>query len=161
MNENSSAWCEETLAKLEEQIKSINNENINRDNVDYLYKLVDVHKDLKNEEYWKEKLDMRYRYGNYLENYGRRTRDSRGRYAEGRYPIRDNYRGDDMMNEMQYSYHEYSEGRDNYGADQATLQSLDKMLQSTKDFMAMLKREAKSQQEVEMIKDTARDIAEM
>ena len=66
-----------------------------------------------------------------------------------------------MMDNMYQGYREYSEGRDNYGADQATLQSLDKMLQSTKDFMKMLKKEAKSQEEIEMIKETAREISEM
>ena len=35
------------------------------------------------------------------------------------------------------------------------------MLKSTKDFMKMLTREAKSEEEVEMIRETAREISEM
>lgn len=44
------------IENVEEKIAQIvNNEGVKRDNVDYLYKLVDIHKDLKNEEYWKIK----------------------------------------------------------------------------------------------------------
>lgn len=35
-------------------------EGVKKETVDYLYKLVDIHKDIKNEKYWKkkeEKLD--------------------------------------------------------------------------------------------------------
>lgn len=46
---------EETLEKVESQIKEVINDGVNRENIEYLYKLVDVHKDLKNEEYWKIK----------------------------------------------------------------------------------------------------------
>lgn len=165
-------WCEETIKKIEEQIKNINEEGIQPNNIQYLSELVDIHKDLANETYWKEKIDIMYReggnygnYGEYNESYGRRMRDSRGRYMEGgsygRRGVDAKYRGEEMMDNMYQGYREYSEGRDNYGADQATLQSLDKMLQSTKDFMKMLKREAKSQEEIEMIKETAREISEM
>lgn len=40
-----------------EQITSelLNTEGLSRENVDYFYKLVDIHKDLKNEKYWKVK----------------------------------------------------------------------------------------------------------
>ena len=44
------------LEKVEEKINElINTEGVKRENVDYLYKLVDIHKDLKNENYWKVK----------------------------------------------------------------------------------------------------------
>ena len=70
-------WCEETLKIVESQIGDINNSGIVSSNIDYLYKLVDIHKDLSNEKYWKEKIDIMYR--EYNDNYGRRRRDSRGR----------------------------------------------------------------------------------
>ena len=187
-NENKEKdWCEEFTEKVEQQIKEISAEGVNTGNVDYLYRLVDIHKDLKNEEYWKEKIDM-YRegygnYGNYGEygeynegSYGRRgvPGTGRGRYREGGYNEGDSYgrrgvkgtgrsryRGEEMMDEMYKNYGEYSEGRDNYGADQATIQSLEKMLESVKKFMKHLGNEAKSQEEVEMIKETAREISEM
>ena len=47
---------ENMLEKVESRITQIiNTEGVRRDNVDYLYKLVDIHKDLKNEHYWKKK----------------------------------------------------------------------------------------------------------
>lgn len=45
--------------------------------------------------------------------------------------------------------------------DNATLESLDAMLNSGKDFFKHLKHNAKTQEEVEMIKEAAREIAEM
>lgn len=44
------------LEKVENKITELlNTEGVKRENVDYLYKLVDIHKDLKNENYWKVK----------------------------------------------------------------------------------------------------------
>jgi len=43
---------EKVETKIDELIKT---HGIKKENVDYLYKLVDIHKDLKNEEYWKVK----------------------------------------------------------------------------------------------------------
>ena len=155
-------WCEETLKIIESQIGDIYNSGIVSSNIDYLYKLVDIHKDLSNEKYWKEKIDNMYR--EYNDNHGRRRRDSRGRYMTGEYGRRgmdSRYRGEDHIDDMYSNYQNYSEGRDNYGADQETLKSLEKMLKSIKDFMKMLTREAKSEEEVEMIRETAREISEM
>jgi len=49
------------LEKVEEKIKELmSKEGVKKETVDYLYKLVDIHKDIKNEKYWKkkeEKLD--------------------------------------------------------------------------------------------------------
>lgn len=107
-------------------------------------------------------------YGNYREdygNYGRRRRDSRGRYMEsGNYGRR--YRGEDMMDEMRDHYMNYSEGREemdrgNYGAGQDTMESYEYMLKSFKDFFKHLKNEANSQEEVEMLQKTAREIGQM
>ena len=44
------------VGKVEEKIKEImSKEGINRESADYLYKLVDIHKDIKNEDYWNVK----------------------------------------------------------------------------------------------------------
>lgn len=44
------------LEKVENRLTQIiNTEGVKRENIDYLYKLVDIHKDLKNEDYWKIK----------------------------------------------------------------------------------------------------------
>jgi len=47
---------ENVLTKVEEKIKElVDTEGVKKDNVDYLYKLIDIHKDIKNENYWKIK----------------------------------------------------------------------------------------------------------
>lgn len=47
---------ENILEKVESKITEIiNTQGVKKDNVDYLYKLIDIHKDLKNENYWKVK----------------------------------------------------------------------------------------------------------
>lgn len=105
-------------------------------------------------------------YGDYPSmNYGTRRRDSRSRYMEGgNYGKR--YRGYDMIDDMSDKYARYEEGKEqymrgNYGAKEDTMKSLEYMLQSVEDFMCMLEEDAQSQEEVEMIKQTARRIAEM
>lgn len=171
--------------KVEEQIKNISQEGINDDNINVLYKLVDIHKDIENEEYWtkkKEVMEMNYgrSYGNYEEGrynegrynegsynegmYGRRRRDSRGRYARGNSGRR--YQGEDMIEDMHESYQRYSEGREemnmgNYGAKSDTMKSLDYMLQSVVEFIEMLKKDASSQEEVQLIQKYTQHISEM
>lgn len=161
-------WCEVATKHIDSQLNDIITDGINENNIDYVFRLVDIHKDIANEIYWKEKIDIMYGnygregYGNYGREdhgeYGRRRRDSRGRYmTDGR----GSYRGDDVMEEMYRGYQEYSEGRDNYGADKSTLQSLEKMLGSVKKFMKHLEKEATSQEEFEMIRETAKEISMM
>lgn len=150
-------------------IENITQEGIQVNDLNTLSQLVDIHKDLCNEEYWKikkEAIEMRYpeydRHEMYYrgdydrENYGRR-RDSRGRYM---------HHGEEMLNEMHGAYRNYSDGKEdmergNYGAKQDTMKSLDYMLQSVVDFMGMLKKDANSQEEVELIREYARKINEM
>ena len=161
--------------ELEDQIGIIVEDGFGYENLDKLGKLVDIHKDLANEEYWKKKeevMDVRYR--GYDEEYGtygrRRRRDSRGRYMErggNRGGSRGgNYRGEEMLDEMNEHYSRYSEGKEdmnmgNYGAHSTTMKSLDYMLQSVVEFIEMLKKDANSQEEVELIQKYTREISEM
>lgn len=56
MEEEKNGMSENVLEKVESKINElIGTEGVKRENVDYLYKLVDIHKDLKNEDYWKVK----------------------------------------------------------------------------------------------------------
>ena len=149
--------------KVENGIKNIAENGIERVELDTLYKLVDIHKDLANEEYWekkKEVMEMRYR-GYDREDYGRRMRDSRGRYmVRGR--GRGNYGNEEPMEEMYEAYQEYSEGREQYGHDdKGTMKALEYMLEAGVDFFEKLKEEAGSEQELNMIKHYARKISEM
>ena len=176
----------QTLEKLKQETENvicdILEEGIKMDNIELLDKVVDIHKDIANEEYWeskKEDMNMMYgrgsynegrggNYGNYgrdsyngygEDSYGRRRRDSRGRYMEG--GRSGNYRGHEMLEDMQYNYGEYTEGRERYGADKETMESFKYMLKSFKDYYKHLKQEASSQQEVEMLEDVAREISEL
>ena len=158
---------EKVSSDIEQQIQMVyenssNRNYLSRENVDYLYKLEDIHKDIANEFYWKEKEDnMRYMgRGQSMDSYRRRARDSRGRYTTHDSYDRP-YRGEEHLMDMQDHYRGYYTDREKYGADNATLDSLAAMLDSGKNFFKMLMRDAKSQEEVEMIKETAKEVAEM
>ena len=165
--------------EIDKAIKRIMEQGVQTNNIDFLYKMIDVKKDIGQIE--KEEQEMMYgnygnygrgSYGEYSEggNYsGGRRRDSRGRYMEGgsygRRGVpgtgRGRYRGEEMMDEMAYHYGNYNEGREQYGADEETMKSFKYMLKSFKDYYKHLKEEASSQQEVKMLEDVAREISEM
>lgn len=148
------------MEQVEAAICRIAEEQIQPSNIDYLYKLVDIHKDLCNEKYWKEKINMynERNYGRgYGEGYGRRGVKGTGR---GRYRNSGRY-SEDAMEEMYSNYGEYSEGKENYGADMETIKCLEKMLYSVKKFMKQLKNEAQSKEEMELIQETAQEISEL
>lgn len=160
------------INNVESKIEQILNDGIRQDTVDYLYKLVDIHKDIKEECYREEKIEiMRYRnYNEYgEENYGRRgvPGTGRGRYRDsyGRRGVpgtgRGRYRGEEILDDMSYHYGNYSDGNENYGTDEETMKSFKYMLKSFKDYYKHLKNEASSQEEVQMLEDTAREISEM
>lgn len=161
-----------TKSEVERIIKQITENGLQTANVELLYKLIDIHKDIENENYWKEKEEeSMYRGRDYFmdDSYnGGRSRDSRGRYMDGSYGRRGvpgtgrgRYRGYDMIEEMGEHYGDYSEGRDTYGNDRETEKSFDKMLQSLEDFTYLIMQEADSQDKIEKVKKTARKISEM
>ena len=112
-----------------------------------------------------------YSEGGYGEgNYGRRgvKGTGRGRYRDSSYGRRGvpgtgrgGYRGEEMMDEMAYHYGNYAESAGEYGAEGETIKSLDYMMKSVVDFIKMLKEEANSQEEIELIKHYTRKISEM
>ena len=157
---------EETEKKIEEVMQ----QGLQPNNIDMIYSLVDIHKDIANEEYWKEKGEhMRYSRGgsynergrmNYNEGYGARgrgrQRDSRGRY-----------KGHEMIDDMYMEYGNYSEGREqyrrggNYGAKDDVVKSLEYMMESVVCFVEMLMEDAESQEEMEIIRKYSKQISEM
>ena len=52
-------------------------------------------------------------------------------------------------------------GRGNYGAKDGTMKSLEYMLQSVTEFLEMLKQDANSQEEMQLIQEYTRHISEM
>ena len=156
--------------QIENEICNIVDEGFEMSKLGMLGELVDIHKDLANEDYWEAKkgaMEMRYRgYEEEYGTYGRRRRDSRGRYMEGRSGMRKPHHGEEMLDEMGEHYSRYAEGKEdmnmgNYGAHSSTMKSLEYMLESVVDFIEMLKKDANSQEEVELIKKYTREISEM
>ena len=152
------------IKKMEESIETILNEGLNTNNLDHLYKLSKIKHLAKEDE------NMNYGnyngYGNYgrdeygtYDGYGARRRDSRGRYMEGGYDRR--YRGHDDLDRMYENYGRYMESRERYGANEDTKKSLKYMLESMEDFARKLREEASSQEEIQMIRNTAQRIAQM
>lgn len=171
---------EKIKGQIEECIKSISENGISANEIDYLGKLVDIHKDLEMEEYHKEKIklkkeanDMRYReygegygrrgrYNDYGEGeYGRRRRDSRGRYR-GNYG---HYMPEDMMEEMMEHYQNYSEaneeyGRGNYGAEGDMKKSVEGIMKNIYSIIEVLS-EGDNPEVMQIIQKYSKKISEM
>lgn len=166
---------EKLICNIEDLMCQIEEQKINTDNVDFLGKIVDIHKDLKNEEYWKAKEEMyMYRdydsYGN--DSYGRRGVRGTGRYSRyrgddsyGRRGVpgtgRGRYRGEEMLDEMMNEYRNYSEGKDMYGADKDTMESFKYMVKSFKDYYKHLKENASSGEEMQILDEAIDEMARM
>lgn len=168
MNEENTPKKQELLQdvkeKIEKIIEDINQNGLQISDVDLLFKVIDIHKDICNEEYWKTKEEVMM-YRDY-DSYNGRMRDSRGRYTDSysRRGVpgsgRGRYRGYDYIDEMSDHYGNYEEGRETYGNDRETEKSFDKMLQSLEDFTYLLMQEADSPDKIEKVKMTARKISE-
>ena len=170
MEEENKEVKQDVISKAKEEveklIKDATENGLQASNVQLLYQLIDIHKDIENEKYWKNKEEnnmyMRDDYGN--DYRGGRARDSRGRYMGDRRS--ESYRGQRVLDEMYNGYRNYSDGREeydrgNYGAKGETMKSLEYMLESVTDFIEMLQHDAGSQEEVDMIKKYTRRISEM
>lgn len=157
--------------KLKEEIKKIKEQvatqGIQNNNIEYLYKVVDIEKDLCEIEKGGEKSMSYNEYGRYgRDSYGIEGHNL-GNYGRDEYGRRGNYRGNSYMDRMYNEYGRYEEGREqynrggNYNAKQDSMKSLEYMLESMVDFVKMLKEEAQSQEEVNMIKHYTKKISEM
>ena len=157
MEEKELTTTESIKSEVEKILGDISNEGINRDNIDYLEKLLCSHNKLEQEQYWEVKKmyyrdSRRYDYDRDDMSYGRRTRDRRGRY-----------KGHDMIDEMSDYYSKYMETRDgrSYGGREDSIKSLDYMMASVYDFVCMLEEDTKSDEEMDIIRKYARKISEL
>lgn len=165
--ENIQEIIPKTKEEVEKLIKTITENGLQVNNVELLYKLIDIHKDIENEKYWENKEEaMKYMRDDYgMEDYrGGRSRDSQGRFMGDRRMT--SYRGQRVLDEMYNGYRNYNDGKEeynrgNYGARNETMRSLEGMLESVTDFIEMLQNDASSQEEVDMIKHYTRKISEM
>lgn len=170
----------ETLKKLkkevEEKIEKTLENGIDENNVVYIYRLIDIHKDIENEDYWKKK-EEKIMYGNYGEDYsayGRRgvPGTGRGRYSEGSYGRRGvpgtgrgRYRGEFAIEDMKENYMNYSDAneeamRGNYGAENEMIKSVDGIMRNVYQIVEELS-ETNSPDVDQLIKKYARKISEM
>ena len=157
---------EKLIETTEKYIKQILEEDLTTESLDNLYKLTKINCMVK-----KGENNMNYNdYGNYRDYDGRGPgHGSYGRYdgyreyndGYGRRGVDSKYRGYGHLDRMYNEYGNYSYGRERYGANEDTKRSLEYMLRSMEDFARMLKEEAQSQEEVQMIKQTAQRIAQM
>ena len=144
--------------KVEETVKGLlEEEGIQRTNIEVYGNLVDIYKDLENIKYWERKVDFM--------NYGRPGYDSYGRYdGYGRRGYDMKYRGYGHLDRMSDNYGRYEESREsynnygNYGAKEDGLKSYKFMLESAVDFFKMLKEEAGSPEEHQMLNEYAQII---
>jgi hypothetical protein len=143
----------ELIEKTEEYITKAGKQNLDASDIDYLGKVVDIYKDLKEVENMNNYGRENYgRYGEYNE-YGRRGVDSR-------------YRGESYMDGMNGSYRNYEAARyeynnGNYGAKEDGLKELEYMMHSAMKFIKMIKDEATSPEEQEIVRKHIMKISEM
>ena len=172
MDEESKKECgiDKVKSIVMKELEKFSGDELNGDELDVLYKLVDIHKDLENIDYWnvkKEVMKMRYNgYGDYSEggyrgNYGRRGVPGTGR---GRY--RGYSEGEDMLDEMKEHYGAYSESmgaysRGNYSAGQDGMKSLENAMELFTEFTQKMIQEAESPEEKQIIRKYLRKISQM
>ena len=139
---------DKVIKKMDESINRIIDEGVTNENLDYLYKLSKI------KHMAKEDRSMYGNYGGRNEGY-----NNYGNYGRRGYDMK--YRGHDHLDRIYDNYGRYEEGRERYGANEDTKRSLEYMLHSMEDFARMLRDEANSQEEVEMIRQSAQRIAQM
>ena len=146
-------------------------EELDDKDLDILYKLVDIDKDLENIDYWKVKkevMKMRYNnYGGYSDggysegSYGRRGVPGTGR---GRY--RSYSEGEEMLEDMRESYGAYSESRNaysrgNYGAGQESMKALEDTMELFTEFTQKMIQEVDSPEAKQIVRKHLRRISQM
>lgn len=160
----------EEIKKLKEQISQ---EGIQNNNIEYLYKIVDIEKDLCEIEKGGESMNYneygrygREQYGIEGQNLGEYGREDYNYGRRGNFRARGRYRGNDYMDNMYNEYNRYEEGKEqynrgDYNAKQDSMKALEYMLESAVDLFKMLNEKAQSQEEVNLIKHYSKKISEM
>lgn len=145
---------EELKKKLEDQtkekIEQVLEQGISSNNIEVLYKLVDIYKDTKEVE------NMYGNYGNYGRTPGHGSYGEYGNYGEGSYGRRGydtKYRGQDSLDRMYGEYGRYQESKNRYGHNEDTDKSFYYMVEAYKDFTKVLHEEAETPQQKQMLKE--------
>lgn len=159
---------EDLVKQVDKQIEEILDEGIHPDNIEMLGELVDIHKDIKNEDYWESKEEVyKMKYGNEFGTYGRRGYREMDNYGRrGRYRGGNDAECMEKIEEIMEHYGNYNEARrdynrGNYNASSDKIRSLEYMLESGVDFFEMLEEQADSPEEMEIVKKYFRKIGNM
>jgi hypothetical protein len=130
--------------QINEKLKQIIEEKINASNLDDLFKVVDIYKDLKEVE------NMNYgNYGNnYANSYGRPGFDSYGRRG---YDMK--YRGEEYLDRVHGEYGRYADSMSRYGAGADSDKSFHYMVKALEDFIKVLYEEANTPQQKQMLQE--------
>lgn len=145
------------MDKLKEQVEKELEQvgELNPQNIDTIGKLIDIKKDIaKIEHYEKEDKDMRYD-----EDYGRRRRDSRGRYMGHHMP-------DVYWGRIEDGYEGYVDGveryrRGNYNGKDQSIESLERMLDGIVAFVDEIQHDPDQMEEKEVVNRYIRRLREM
>lgn len=137
------------IEKMTESINKIIDEGLNTQNIDLLYKLVDIYKDVKEVE------NMNYNdYGRRAgyDAYGRGSYGNYGNYGEygrsyGRQGYDTKYRGDEYIDRMHNEYGRYMESRNRYGTGEESDKAFHFMAKSLGEYIEFLHEEAETPQQ--------------
>lgn len=162
-------YTDKLKSMIKKELEQFTTDELDKEDVDILYKLVDIDKDLENIDYWnvkKEVMKMGYNnYGDYSDggygNYGRRGVPGTGR---GRY--RGYSDGEEMIENMRDSYNAYSESRNaysrgNYSAGEDSMEALEDTMRLFTEFAHKMIQEVDSPEAQKIIKKHLRKISQM
>lgn len=140
---------DKVIERVEEKIQHILDDDINTNNLDFLYKLSKV------KHMAKEDKEMNYgNYGARRPGYDTYGRGFYGNYAEGSYGRRGydtRYRGHEHLDRMSDEYGRYQESRERYGAGEETDKSFHYMVKALEDFIKVLEEEADTPQQKQQL----------
>ena len=137
---------EKIINKTNEKIREILEQDINPNNIEYLYKLSKIKHMAKEDE------NMYYgNYGGRRPGYDSYGRDSYGEYGRRGYDMK--YRGDEHINRMRDEYGRYMESRQRYGAGPEADKSFEYMTKSLEEFVKYLHEEAETPQQHQMLNE--------
>ena len=168
--EKSKCYRDKIKEIVEKELERFSRAELNGDELEVLYKLVDIDKDLENIDYWKVKkevMKMRYNdYGEYSEGGYNRSYGRRGVPGTGRGRYRGHDDGEEMLEDMKESYSAYSESmnaynRGNYSAGQDGIKALEDTMELFTEFTKKMLQDVDSPDAKQVIKRYLRRIGQM
>ena len=143
---------DKVIDKTNLKINEIIEQDINPNNIEYLYKLSKIRHMAKEDKEMYGNYGRRPGYDSYGRNYGNYGEYGRDSYGRRGYDMK--YRGEDEMDRMAGEYGRYMDSRERYGAGQETDKSFHYMVQALEDFIRVLHEEVETPQQKQMLNET-------